>query len=51
MRDRGGSVKSHKTVVNLRGGNMSVTSDGLVAGMAPLPADEVGQEHNEDEAG
>lgn len=41
--------------VNLRGGsalasvNFEVTSDGLVAGVAPLPADEIRQEHNEDE--
>lgn len=53
----GGGVKSHKTVVNLKGGivhsglrehERQVTSDGLVASMAPLPANEVGQEHNED---
>lgn len=48
---RGSSVKSRKTVVNFGGGiARSVTSDGLVAGVAPLPADEVGQEHDEDEA-
>lgn len=29
--------------------NSSRSSDGLVTGVAPLPADEVGQEHNEDE--
>lgn len=27
------------------------TSDGLVAGMAPPPANEVGNEHDEDQAG
>lgn len=28
----------------------SMSSDGLVAGVAPLPADEVGQEYDEDES-
>lgn len=41
--------------VNLRGGsalasvNFALTSDGLVASVAPLPADEIRQEHDEDE--
>lgn len=59
------SVKSHERVVNLkcgappcgprgwgRRGSMTVGFlDGLVAGVAPLPANEVGQEHDEHQAG
>lgn len=33
------------------GVNMRVGLDGLVASVAPLPADKVGQEHNEDQTG
>lgn len=35
-----------KQVVNLK----EVTSDGLITSVAPLPANEVSQEHDEDEA-
>lgn len=33
------------------GVNVRVGLDGLVASVAPLPADKVGQEHNEDQTG
>lgn len=33
------------------GGNTRAGLDGLVASVAPLPTDKVGQEHNEDQAG
>lgn len=53
---RTAGVKSQQTVLNLNGGTVHagpgairVTSNGLVAGVAPLPADEVRQEHDEHE--
>lgn len=55
----GSDIKSRGTVVNFRGEGGALwplvgvydwhqTSDGLVAGVAPLSADEVGQQHDED---
>lgn len=48
-----GSVNSCVTVVNLEGAatRLATRSDGLVAGVAPLPADEVGHQHDQDQAG
>lgn len=59
QRERRPSSKSRKTVVNSQVGSGRVSasdnvseewaSDALIASVAPLPPDEVGQEHDEDE--
>lgn len=54
--EEGWSVKSWRTVLHVEGvgkvtSGWKTASDGLVAGVAPLPANQVSRQHDEDQTG